>query len=271
MGPADHDDGLAGGAAGSDSGAAARLVLELLGSFRLRRDGVDISLPTGGQRLVACVALRPPGTRVQLAGLLWPEVAEQRARRNLRTAVWRVQKTVPGLLDLADGRIVVAPSTQVDVQVLVSRARRLLARPDALALHDLYRDPGYSELLPGWYDDWVLLERERLRQLQLHALERGADELSRRGHYGQALDAALNAVRLEPLRETGHAAVMRIHVAEGNLSEALAHLDAYAHLLHAELGIPPSAGLSALLRDRLPAEMRLPRRSSFTRLHHAGF
>ncbi len=58
----------------------------------------------------------------------------------------------------------------------------------------------------------MLLERERLRQLRLHALERAAEELSRRGEHGQALDAALSCVRLEPLRETGHAAVLRIHL-----------------------------------------------------------
>ncbi len=94
----------------------------------------------------------------------------------------------------------------------------------------------------------MLLERERLRQLRLHALERAAEELSRRGEHGQALDAALSCVRLEPLRETGHAAVLRIHLVEGNLSEALRHYDGYRALLRAELGLAPSAQMTSLVQ-----------------------
>jgi hypothetical protein len=58
-----------------------------------------------------------------------------------------------------------------------------------------------GELLPGWYDDWVMFERERLRQLQLHALETMAHRLAKEHRYADAVDVALAAVRLEPLRE----------------------------------------------------------------------
>jgi DNA-binding SARP family transcriptional activator len=182
-----------------------------------------------------------------------------------------VQKTVAGLLDVDDGHIALAPGTRVDVRGLVGQAKRLLARSDSLPLDDLYGDPGQGELLPGWYDDWVLLEQERLRQLRLHALERAAHELSRRGLYGQALDTALSAVRLEPLRESAHAAVMRIHLAEGNVSEAMTHFEAYSGLLRAELGVPPSAGLTALLRDRVPPEMRVTQRRPSSPLQQPTF
>jgi DNA-binding SARP family transcriptional activator len=66
-------------------------------------------------------------------------------------------------------------------------------------------------LFPGWYDDWVLLERERLRRLRLHALEVLADKLVREGRYGEAVQATYAAVRTEPLRESAHRAVVRVH------------------------------------------------------------
>jgi DNA-binding SARP family transcriptional activator len=80
--------------------------------------------------------------------------------------------------------------------------------------------PG-GELLPGWYEDWVLVERERLRQLRMHALEALAEKLTEAGRYGVAMQAAYAAVRADPVRESAHRAVVRVHLAEGNVLEAL--------------------------------------------------
>lgn len=86
-------------------------------------------------------------------------------------------------------------------------------------------------LLPGWYDDWVVLERERLRQLQLHALDRLAAALLAAEEPGRALDAALVAVQADPLRESAHRIVVRIHLREGNAPEALRAYERFAQLL----------------------------------------
>jgi hypothetical protein len=74
--------------------------------------------------------------------------------------------------------------------------------------------PG-GELLPGWYEDWVLVERKRLRQLRMHALEALAEKLTEAGRYGVAMPAAYAAVRADPVRESAHRAVVRVHLAEG--------------------------------------------------------
>jgi hypothetical protein len=66
-----------------------------------------------------------------------------------------------------------------------------------------------ADLLPGWYDDWVLSEAEDWRQLRLHALEALADRLTATGRWGEAADAAGAAVRAEPLRESANAALIR--------------------------------------------------------------
>ena len=110
-----------------------------------------------------------------------------------------------------------------------------------------------SDLLPGWYDDWVLIEAEDWRQIRLHALETLASRLTAAECWGQAADAARAAVRAEPLRESAHAALIQVHLAEGNQSEAMRQFTRYRTLLHAELGLEPtldSDGLSRVFRAR---------------------
>jgi DNA-binding SARP family transcriptional activator len=105
-----------------------------------------------------------------------------------------------------------------------------------------------GDLLPGWYDDWVLFERERLRQLRLHALETLALALAAEGRFAAAVEAGLAAIRTEPLRESAHRVVVRVHLAEGNLTEALRQYELCRRLFRAELGLEPSA----LLTDLVP-------------------
>ena len=102
-------------------------------------------------------------------------------------------------------------------------------------------------LLPGWYDDWVVFERERLHQLRLHALERTVSVLLGRGRLEIALQVALEAVRAEPLRETSTAALMSVYLAEGNVVDALHRYDVFRSLLAQELGLAPSPRLERLL------------------------
>jgi DNA-binding SARP family transcriptional activator len=104
-----------------------------------------------------------------------------------------------------------------------------------------------QELLPDCYDDWALVERERFRQLRLHALEAACELLTRRGCYGQALMAGLAAVATEPLRESAQRLVVQAHISEGNWHEALRQYTSYADLLGSELGLLPSAAMEALV------------------------
>jgi DNA-binding SARP family transcriptional activator len=105
-----------------------------------------------------------------------------------------------------------------------------------------------GDLLPGWYEDWVLVEAEDWRQLRLHALETLAGRLTAVGCWGQAAHAAGAAVRAEPLRESAHAALIQVHLAEGNQSEAVRQFTRYQALLHAELGLEPTQRLRRLIQ-----------------------
>ena len=104
-----------------------------------------------------------------------------------------------------------------------------------------------GELLPGWYDDWVLVDRERCRQLRMCALERVADKLTARGRHGEAVQVACAVIQEEPLRETAHRTLLRIHLADGNVAEAIRTYEWFRELLADELGLSPTAQMHSLM------------------------
>jgi DNA-binding SARP family transcriptional activator len=104
-----------------------------------------------------------------------------------------------------------------------------------------------ADLLPDWTDDWVMIERERLRQLRLHALETLCDRLAEARRFGESVQAGLAAVRAEPLRESAQRSLIRAYLAEGNQGEAIRQYRAFRQLLLEELGVAPSRELEELV------------------------
>ncbi|MBM7809040.1 DNA-binding SARP family transcriptional activator [Geodermatophilus bullaregiensis] len=186
--------------------------------------------------------------RTAVSGSLWPDVPEDRAQANLRSALWRLRRSAPGLVEVSGGTLRLAVGVRTDVRELrtwVERACDPRAGGDRVTLpHPAL----LGDLLPGWYDDWVLLERDRLAQLRLRALETVAGRLAAAGRHGEALQAAYLAIRSEPLRESAHRTVVRVHLAEGNLAEALRAHDVFRDLLRDELGVPPTEQMTQLVR-----------------------
>ena len=226
-----------------DAEDGAPMSIQLLNSFQLRAGDADLVLPGGSQRLLARVALAKGAVqRPALAGTLWPEASERHAFGNLRSALSRLGGAGRQALCVGTVAIQLAPSVMVDLCTARSLALRLLAptAPDEADLNPASIAALSSELLPGWYDDWVLLEGEDWRQLRLHALEALAGHLVRAGRYGEAIVAARASVRAEPLRETAHVTLIRVHLAEGNRCEARRQLDRLRAILHTELGLEPS-------------------------------
>ncbi|MEV6837069.1 BTAD domain-containing putative transcriptional regulator [Streptomyces sp. NPDC051133] len=222
--------------------------LRLLGHFRLECDTEPVELCRNGQRLLAFVALRRRVSRTVLAGSLWPEVTEERARGSLRTTLWKLPRGEQPLIRCSGDSLVTADTLHVDVHAFTETALGVVqggGPPLTTQLpHGLLRG---EDLLPGWDEEWVLLERERLRQLRLHALDALAEALVREGRPALALEAAWESVRTEPLRESAHRAAVSAHLAEGNLIEAVRHYRSFQRLLREELGVDPSPRFTRML------------------------
>jgi DNA-binding SARP family transcriptional activator len=223
----------------------------LLGGFTLLRGNEEIVLPMGAQRLIALLALRDRSlSRAYLAGLLWPEYSAERSLADLRTALWRVNHSCASLVATTGMRLSLRDEVQVDVRALTAVGRAAVGPGAKSVLAELAGMSWFElslDLLPDWYDDWLVDDREGVRQLRLHALEVLADELSLLGRHAEAIQAALAAVRLEPLRETGHATLIRAHLAEGNRSEARRQFYRCRDLLAAELAVEPSETIRRLI------------------------
>jgi DNA-binding SARP family transcriptional activator len=140
--------------------------------------------------------------------------------------------------------------TIVDVGVVCEWAARLVdgsaSQADLCLLNWRWET---MDLLPGWYDDWVIFERERIRQRLLHALEALSRRLVEAHRCAEAVDAAISAVSADPLRESANRVLIQAHLAEGNLIEARRAYERYRDSLRRELGVEPSEELFDLLRS----------------------
>lgn len=222
--------------------------LELLFGFRLQSCGICVDLPTTSQELLAFLALNPRDIpRAYLAGVLWIDASADRAGGNLRSALWRLRLSGVHLVDAHRDCLRLAEDVQVDIRELEARARRLIDPSCACRDDDLDELPFRGELLPAWDNDWVLIERERQRQLHLHALEALCERLVAKGRLGQAVSAGLAAVNGEPLRESANRALIKAHLAEGNSGEAIRQYQHYRVLLRKELNLEPSPQLKQLI------------------------
>jgi SARP family transcriptional regulator, regulator of embCAB operon len=225
----------------------------VLDGFQLWRSGIEqVGIPRASQRLLALLAIRGGVTnRAAVAGTLWPDATEIQACSNLRSALARLDLSCRKMLQVSKLELGLAKDVTVDICYAQRLARRLLDPAVTLEQSDLSSAAIVilsGDLLPGWYDDWVLVKAEDWRQLRLHALETLAGRLTAVDCWGQAADAARAAVRAEPLRESAHAVLIQVHLAEGNQSEAVRQFIRYRALLHAELGLEPTVRLRRLMQ-----------------------
>jgi DNA-binding SARP family transcriptional activator len=235
-------------ALGDVRSVAGPLHLRLLSRFELVVDGTPRAVPGNVQRLIAFLALHPgPRQRSRVAGTLWMDTTEERAGANLRTALWHARRLDAALIRAEGSSLELGPRVTVDLDDLIDAARRLVAAPTAGDGPDLDPIALSEDLLPQWYDDWVLLERERLRQIRLHGLEALCLRLSHQRRFSLAIEAGLLAVAAEPLRESTHRALMTAHLAEGNVAEAVRQYDLFRVMLRENLGIEPDPSLRALV------------------------
>jgi DNA-binding SARP family transcriptional activator len=225
------------------------LLVRLLDGFRLDIGHRVVVLPVHAQRVLAFLALsRLFGTiqrRTALAERLWCGGSHERAQASLRTAIWRIRKADDGLVQADRLHVHLGTRVEVDVERSLGQAGRLLAEDGDLAPADAATAGLTADLLPGWEEDWLMVERERIHQVRIQALVALSHRQRAMGRFMPALDAAYTAIAAEPLHESAHAALVDVHLAEGNVSQARRHVDQYARLLWDEMRLLPSKALVA--------------------------
>jgi DNA-binding SARP family transcriptional activator len=232
-------------------------VLRLFGGPFVSARNHRLEVPEGSKRLLVFVALhRGRIDRRYAAGTLWPIGNDERAAGNLRSALWRLNRARIDLVVADKYSLILRNDILIDIHLINEWATRLLGgHPEPGDLSVTVTGPAALDLLPGWYDDWVLLERERIRQRMLHALEALSHQLVITERFAEAVEAAMVAVGTEPLRESAQRVLLEAHLAEGNWIEGLRGYESYRAMLWRELRAEPSARLLAIL-DRATARSR---------------
>jgi DNA-binding SARP family transcriptional activator len=224
--------------------------IQLLGGFELTVDETVVRVGRPSQKVLAFVTLaRRRCSRLSVCSALWPDIDERRAFANLRCAIWKLGPLAGVLLDVDHESVGLRKDVMTDISAFAQRVadspanlERYLAIGSTDALLRL-------DLLPDWFDDWVLFERERIGQQRLHLLEVVSVELSRQGRHREAIDAALLAVQADPLRESAHHVLIDAHLHEGNIGLAAAQLQRYERILFEEFNLSSAPKL----RERIAA------------------
>ncbi len=192
--------------------------------------------------------------RDRLTGILWPERSDARARRALSHALWQIRTAlgpVSSRLTTKDDTVtfVLRPDDWLDVAVFQDKARVGDAlscyEADLKAAINIYR----ADFLEACYDDWALLERERLRDLYLQTLERLIVLYKQKSAYNRALEHARRLAMADPLRESAHRELMQLYHLLGRHRAALAQYETLCRLLDEELGVEPAAATTALCHE----------------------
>jgi DNA-binding SARP family transcriptional activator len=237
----------------------AVLRIRLFGELSLRLG--EVALPAlesaRAESLLAYLLLHrdAPQPRQRLAFLLWPDSTEPQARTNLRHVLHKLRRALPEadrFLEVTSRTLRWRPDAPFTLDVAEFEAA--LAREDgdpAGALRDAV-EAYTGDLLEGSYDDWLLDERDRLRELHLAALERLSGLLEARGEHAEAIRHAERLLRHDPLREDSYRLLMRLHDARGDRARALRVYHACAAELGRGLGIEPSEATRAAYEALLP-------------------
>ncbi|MGO4384234.1 AfsR/SARP family transcriptional regulator [Specibacter sp. RAF43] len=224
-----------------------------MGSWQLKLDGRPLAVGLRQQRVIAALALLGARSRHALANLLWPDSSETQAAGNLRASLFHITHKLPALICLSSDCLLLEPSVEVDfhrIRWLIADIQDTgnLAAPDsAYVLH-------HADLLPGWYDDWVIFEQERLQQLRLDGLEALAGYFLQVGSTGRALEAALAATAIEPLRESAQLILLQCHLQAGNNVSAMQSFHEFRGRLNRELGVRPSSLFAEVMEALRPAQ-----------------
>jgi DNA-binding SARP family transcriptional activator len=242
------------------------LTIHLLGRFQLTAGQTKVSGLHGVrlQELLTYLLLHrgQPISRHQIAFLFWPDSSEKQALTNGRNLWYRLRRALPEAdRFLAADDLVVQWRSDAPCWLDVVEFETCLIQVQATS------DPGEQithleeaithyggELLPGFYSDWLLAERERLAQAYGRSLEQLATLHENRRHYRQAIEWTRVLLRHDPLHEAAYTRLIRLHALNGDRAAALHTYHACATILRRELDVAPGRPARELYERLLDQE-----------------
>ena len=231
------------------------LEIRLLGQFDLRRNGGPVEVSSRSAQSLLGYLLLSTGIahrREKLAGLLWPEASEANARSYLRKALWQARKSLsadtPGGEEylLADDISITFNANAdywLDADAVSSKLTETSSVKQQIEAVSAYQ----GDLLPGFYEEWVTLERERLRAVFEQKMQVLLGRLVEEGHWAETLDWGERWIALGSMPEPAYRALMVAHAAQGDNAKVAATYERCVQTLREELGVEPSEQTTALL------------------------
>ncbi len=269
-----------------------RLTISLLGSLQVILDGEPVTdfATDKARALLAYLVVEAdhPHRRDALAGLLWPDQPQRKARHNLRQALSYLRQAMGDRDDTLTPFLLTSRETiqfnpdcghWLDVatfEALVEACREHRHRSLETCLSCIRRMEQMVELYRGEFleqfflsdsssfEEWATLKREWLHREAVETLFHLSNHHERRGDYERARQHAQRQVALEPWREEAHRQLMRLLALGGQRSAALAQYETCRRALAEELGVQPTAETTTLYEQIQAGETTplLPRSSA---------
>jgi DNA-binding SARP family transcriptional activator/predicted ATPase len=243
------------------------VIMALFGKPQITRDGAPVNvIYNKGVALLAYLAIQPrPHGRETLAGLLWGDLPETTAHANLRKVLAALRVVLDDQLEITRQTVRLAPDGQrwVDIEIFQSKLLQLRSttlEPATLTEGEVGLLEEAASLYTGdfleglnirgaiAFEEWVLPQRERLRQMALHALYTLTAYYTARGLYAQGVESATRLLTLEPWHEEVHRQMMLLLALNGQRSAALDQYEQCRRLLQTELGVEPTPDTVTLYR-----------------------
>ncbi|MBI5567153.1 MAG: hypothetical protein HY870_19805, partial [Chloroflexi bacterium] len=227
------------------------LHVKLLGQFSLQSDDQPVDLPSRPAQALLAYLMLNAGTairREKLAGLLWPDASDTNSRSNLRHALWRIRKAIGSdYLNADDLAIAFNAETpyQLDVEALDYNTRSNPSTEALMACVSVYA----GEFLPGFYEDWIALERERWQATFERKMELLIERLIGERRWRETLEWAEHWLAQGQVPESAYRALLAAHYHLGNTANIAAVYQRCAEALRKELDVDPSEQTRALYKQ----------------------
>jgi len=259
----------------------SKIHVSMFGKLEVWASGTEVtgSLPRKARELLVYLLLhRRSHPREKLATVLWEHGTAQRTKAYLRKALWQLRDTIEPETETAESMlradedwIQIAPEAALWTDVIVFED--VFDEVQDCAVADLSTACVQSlekaaalytgDLLENWYEEWCLMERERLRDMFLRMMDRLVRCCEQRGTYDTGIQYGLRLLRIDPARERTHRQLMRLRARAGNRTGALRQYERCAEVLDQELDVRPATA-TRRLRDQIRADAFSPAQDAVT-------